>query len=100
MRKSILMIVLSVACICLIIGCSDLGENLISGNGVITFASIEGGCWGITMDSGKYYAIPSLPEPFRQEGLRVRIAATIDNSQAYFCLVGDGIIDIIEIRII
>jgi hypothetical protein len=100
MRKSFLMIVLSVACISLFFGCSDKGENVISGNGVITFTNLEGGCWGITLDSGKDYGISLLPEQFRQEGLRVRISAIMEESTAGFCQVRDGIIDILEIKII
>jgi hypothetical protein len=100
MRKSILIAAMSIACVCLIIGCSDKGEKVISGKGVITFTDLEGGCWGITLDSGKDYGISLLPEPFRQEGLRVRISAIMEESTAGFCQVRDGIVDILEIKII
>ena len=98
MKKSILIVVLGIVCIWLVIGCSDKGEKVISGNGVITFTSLEG-CWGILMNDGTPYTIQSLPESFQHEGLRVRITAKLDEPAAAYCEVG-AFIEIIDIRLI
>ncbi|HBZ00923.1 MAG TPA: hypothetical protein DEO84_06330 [candidate division Zixibacteria bacterium] len=98
MRNSILIAAASIACVCLIIGCSDKGENVISGNGVITYISLEG-CWGIMMDDGMHYTVYNLPESFRHEGLRVRITANRIEPAAFYCQVGP-FIEIIDIRLI
>jgi hypothetical protein len=100
MRKSILIVAFGLICIWLVIGCSDQGKNVISGNGVITFVALEGGCWGIIMDNGAHYGISNLPESFKQEGVRVHISAKLSDTHIYFCLAGDVLIDIIDIRII
>jgi hypothetical protein len=98
MGKLILAIGLSIVCIALVYGCSDKGENVISGNGSIIYQSLEGGCWGITMDDGNRYGFLILPEAFQQVGLRVRISAKLSEPYAAYCKAADIIIDIIDIR--
>jgi hypothetical protein len=96
MWKFILLAAIGIICVALIAGCSDQGVSVISGNGVITFINLEGGCWGVTMDGENHYGFSNLPESFRQEGLRVRLAAKISESQMSFCQ-ADTLIDIINI---
>jgi len=98
MKKTILTVLLGIVFIGLLIGCSDQGKYNISGNGVITYISLEG-CWGIMMDDGMHYTVYNLPESFRHEGLRVRITANRIEPAAFYCQVGP-FIEIIDIRLI
>jgi hypothetical protein len=82
----------------LINGCSDQGEPAITGNGTIAFSSLDGGCWFIDLDDSVYYEFRDLPEGFRHDGLRVRIAAKLSRSQISFCGSSNGVIDVIEIH--
>ncbi len=76
----------------------DKGEgNVIAGDGVIVYSSLEGGCWGITVDAGITYEVEYLPSACRQDGLRVHFEAKISESQASFCQMGDRIIEIVRI---
>lgn len=82
----------------LTVSCSDQGRDVISGAGTIIYSSLEGGCWGIDLDNGIQYEFRNLPDIFKNEGLRVRIAAQLSRGQASYCYFSSAIIDIIDIR--
>ncbi len=47
----------------------------IEGFGVVTYVDLEGGFFGITMEDGRRLDPQQLEEPFRRDGLRVRVVA-------------------------
>jgi hypothetical protein len=98
MGRMVIGAVLLAALLFPIFGCSDQGEEAITGIGTIVFSSLEGGCWYIDLDDGADYEFSDLPEPFREDGLRVRIAAKLSRSQVSFCGSSNGKIDVIEIH--
>jgi hypothetical protein len=81
----------------LIYGCSDQGEEVITGTGTIVFSSLEGGCWSVDLDDGTSYELNDFPLAFREDGLRVRIAAKLSNRHVSYCQFGIPIIDIVSI---
>lgn len=49
------------------------GRDLIEFTGRIVYVPLEGGFYGILADDGQRYDPLSLPEPWRQDGLQVRV---------------------------
>ncbi|MBC8043144.1 MAG: hypothetical protein IAF08_06840 [Rhizobacter sp.] len=49
----------------------------VSGIGTITYLNFEGGFYGIVADGEKKYDPVSLPEEFKQDGLKVKFDAQI-----------------------
>ena len=49
------------------------GADLISFDGTIAFQSFEGGFYGIVAEDGRRFDPIDLPQPFRQDGLAVRV---------------------------
>ena len=55
------------------------GNPTVSGNGTVTYYSIEGGCWNIVADDGSVYTPTNLSQAFRVDGLRVYFELTVRN---------------------
>lgn len=63
-------------------------------DGTVTYVMIEGGGWVIEGDDGETYEPINLGEPYREEGLRVRVWAEKRTDLGSVLMVGP----IIEIR--
>jgi hypothetical protein len=72
-----------------LVGCdvTDVGEADISGNGVVTFVAVEGGCWTIDAGAERYEPI-NLDEAFQVDGLAVVFEANDRPDLASICQVG------------
>jgi hypothetical protein len=93
----IIVLAVALGLLLLAVACSDQGEEAISGIGTITYSALEGGCWGINFDHGEQYEFIDLPDSFKQDRLRVRVAAQLSQGQVSFCNLGPRI-DIVEIH--
>lgn len=56
---------------------SSGGGAVTSGNGTVTYYTIEGGGWNIVADDGSVYTPINLSQAFKQDGLRVYFELTI-----------------------
>jgi hypothetical protein len=66
--------------------------------GTVHYYTFEGGFWAIRGDDGTTYdPVSLLPEQFQQEGLRVRLKATLRPDLASFHMAGP-LVDIITIE--
>jgi hypothetical protein len=63
--------------------------------GVVTFADVEGGCWGIE-SVGEMYEPIDLPEAMRTDGLVVLFEAVELPDRASICQIGP-VIDLLRI---
>ncbi|MEK6840326.1 MAG: hypothetical protein AABX79_00005, partial [Nanoarchaeota archaeon] len=70
----------------------------ISGNGVIQFVDIEGGCWKIVADNGTNYEPTNLNESFKQDGLEVEFEGKLQEDMASICQIGT-LIELTEIEV-
>ena len=64
--------------------------------GTILHKDLEGGFFAIEGDDGRVYDPIDLPEPFKKDGLRVKVKAKLRNDVGSIHMVGD-IIEILEI---
>ena len=75
---------------------SGCGNDMIKGTGTIEYLSFEGGFYGIIADDGEHYDPTNLPQPFRQDGMRVQFKLEIVENQASFHMWGT-IVEVIRI---
>lgn len=101
-RRSFLRLALSAP---LLAGCSifDPGDasteakgEIVSGTGTVRRFELEGGFFAIVGDDGVTYDPTNLAEEFRQDGLRVRFRARVQDDVAGIHMVGP-IVEILEI---
>ena len=67
------------------LGC---GEEQVSGEGIVEFVEVEGGCWRIAGSDGVNYEPLNLRDEFKENGLKVWFEATIRKNMNSTCMVG------------
>lgn len=52
-------------------------KDLVQFSGKVVYVTLEGGFWGLVSDEGTQYDPGTLPQPYRRDGLGVRVKAKI-----------------------
>ena len=61
------------------------GDNIVRVTGTVIYLTLEGGCWGIEGDDGKYYRPGNLPQELKRAGIRAEFELEILEDVASFC---------------
>jgi hypothetical protein len=72
-------------------------EEIVTGNGVVQFVDVEGGCWRIVGDNDSHYEPINLSDEFKKDGLAVQFEAKFRKDLVTFCQVG-AIVEIVSIN--
>lgn len=83
--------------VALFLSCAPSGkpDAAVTGDFVVRYDPIEGGCWGLVAGDNAVYSPVNLDNAYRMDGLRVRASIVMRPDMAGFC--PGALVEIIEI---
>ncbi len=67
-----------------------------SGDGIVRYIDVEGGCWGIE-SNGEIYEPMNLPQDLREDGLAIEFVAVDQDDLGSICMIGQ-IIELVRVE--